>query len=186
MSQNRYSAVNGSDPNAAAAPAGSDVAVPVGYQGGAQPTVVVGANIPVGQSGHVAPGSFSDSLWSCFDSWPICCLSFWISPLRWASSMERLNFMTHINAIMFYGIPWLLGYIFELIYDVSGGWPWILLCIAFNIVQIYLGMTYREKIRNTYQIPGEKWEDCLLHTFCRCCAIAQEARHIDRDLAIPI
>jgi len=46
------------------------------------------------------------------------------------------------------------------------------------------GMIYRMKIRAKYQIPGNGCEDCLCHWFCTCCAIAQEGRHVDRDLGL--
>lgn len=58
-----------------------------------------------------------------------------------------------------------------------------LLC---NLITIALGTAYRGKIRARFGIDGSTCGDCLLHTFCNCCAVAQEARHVDRDLALPL
>ena len=58
--------------------------------------------------------------------------------------------------------------------------------LLFNAVQIGLGVWYRRAIRDRYDIPGSCCEDCLLHTFCRCCAVAQEARHVDRDHGVGV
>jgi len=73
--------------------------------------------------------------------------------------------------------PSLLPYIFGVpglaaIAGVSG--------VAARIV----GMVYRMKIREKFMIPGNGCEDCLCHWFCTCCAIAQEARHVDRDTGL--
>mmetsp|Transcript_29100 Transcript_29100/g.67492 ORF Transcript_29100/g.67492 Transcript_29100/m.67492 type:complete len:233 (+) Transcript_29100:90-788(+) len=42
-------------------------------------------------------------------------------------------------------------------------------------------MVMRWKIREHYDIPGDKMEDCLLHCFCGPCAMAQEAIHVDLE-----
>jgi Cys-rich protein (TIGR01571 family) len=140
----------------------------------------------MGQPGHLPMGKWSDGVFDCFDSAVICLLSCCLVPIRWAQTAERLQFNTFINALLVYGIPWLICYICQVVYDVTHvAYMWIPLSI-FWCVQIYLGMTYRQRMRERYQIPGSSWEDFCLHAFCRCCAVAQEARHVDRDLAFPI
>jgi len=47
-----------------------------------------------------------------------------------------------------------------------------------------VGMIYRTRIRAKYMIQGGPCEDCLCHFCCACCAIAQEARHVDRDVGL--
>lgn len=43
---------------------------------------------------------------------------------------------------------------------------------------------YRGKIREKYLIEGSFWSDFLIHFWCGCCAIAQEARHVDTDYGL--
>lgn len=58
--------------------------------------------------------------------------------------------------------------------------------ILCNLIVIIVGTKYRGQLRARFGIPGSVFEDCLSHTFCRCCAVAQEARHVDRDFAFPL
>jgi Cys-rich protein (TIGR01571 family) len=62
----------------------------------------------------------------------------------------------------------------------------IVVAIICNIITIVLGARYRGRIRKQFDIPGSACGDCMAHTCFPCCAISQEARHVDRDLAYPL
>jgi len=65
------------------------------------------------------------------------------------------------------------------------GTDWIaILGIACLIALIAISVKYRMAIREKHRIQGSVFEDCLCHTFLSCCAVAQEARHVDRDLGL--
>jgi Cys-rich protein (TIGR01571 family) len=161
----------------AAAPYGGQ---PVAY------IVPVAGGATMGQPGHLQRGVWSDGICDCFDSWSICLLAWCIIPIRWAQTMERVQFMTFMNALIVYGLPWLIFYICYIVEAATAIVYLSIPAVICTIIQIVLGIQYRAKLREQYQIQGSGCEDCLLHTFCRCCAVAQEARHVDRDYAIPL
>jgi len=57
----------------------------------------------------------------------------------------------------------------------------ILICSLWILI---LSVRSRRRLRELHRIPGSRMEDCLLHTFCRTCALTQEARHVDRAVGI--
>jgi Cys-rich protein (TIGR01571 family) len=158
------------------------------YVGPLQPAYVLRvAGAPMyGQPGHGPRGAFSDGLFDCFDAMSICFMSLCCLPIRWAQTVERLRFMSFTKALVFYGFPWLVMIGMQTAYNLTLHWWFIIPLVVCNLIQIALGTIYRTKIRERYQIPGSECEDCVLHTFCTCCAVAQEARHVDRDYAIPL
>lgn len=107
-------------------------------------------------------------------------------PIRFAQTMQRVHMLTFMRALLLFGLPWLLMYALQFAMQPHLMNYLIGPAIACNIIVVWVGTIYRGKLRDRYQIPGSGCEDCLMHTFCRCCAIAQEARHVDRDFAIPI
>jgi Cys-rich protein (TIGR01571 family) len=143
---------------------------------------------------RVARGSWSDGLFDCFDSFTITLLACCITPYRWALTEERSHQALHhapreglfTKSLLWYGIPWALVFLLQVIWDATGAWWLVFLCLLCTVIQIWLGMRTRKRLREQYGIQGSECEDCMLHAFCRCCAVAQEARHVDRDLAIPI
>jgi Cys-rich protein (TIGR01571 family) len=166
------------------------VAVPVGYVGQITPGGVAQGRIPY--------GVWSDGVCDCLSHCESCLVTYFLMPFRWAKTVERSRLNTFAMAMALYGLPWLLMIIFFFVNwstvsvdttynhrdtteDVNYfGWA-IWLCFAANFFMIWLGVVYRQKLRTMYHIPGSGMEDCLLHTFCRFCAVAQEARHVDRD-----
>jgi len=174
------------------------MAIPVAYaHAGGAPS---GELLP-GQPGHLPrSGVWSDGICDCFNHFESCLVAACIMPLRWAKTVERARMMTWARALLLYGLPWIALFIFTYVnyswsaqyeYDPnypytrrrrSGmlGWAVALAAIA-NIVMIVLGTVYRGKIRAMFHIPGSGCEDCLLHTFCRLCAVTQESRQVDRD-----
>jgi len=136
--------------------------------------------IPYGQPGHInRNGSFYDGLCDCFNSFSICMLSWCIPPYRFALTHSRAVLGDFNNLLMLYGIPWVLFIIFYILISVS---PWFFLAaISCNFFIIALAMNYRLKLRTKYNIRGDQCEDCMVHSFCSCCGIAQEGRHVDLD-----
>lgn len=140
-----------------------------------------------GQSGHLPRGRFSDGIFDCFDGMTICLLSWCLLPVRYAQTVERLRWQSFGAALAMYGLPWLLWIVFDTIFQTDPRrWWWAIPAVLCNITCCIIGCLNRGKLRAHYQIPGSEAEDCLLHMCCRCCAMAQEARHVDRDYAIPI
>jgi len=144
------------------------------------------AGLPQGQPGHLQPGAWSDGLFDCFESMSIVLLSCCVTPYRWAQTAQRAGLYEFARALALYGVPWLIFVVLQLVWDATKAWYLIFPSLACWAVQVYLGSKARLRIRQHYGIPGTDADDCMLHTFCRPCAVAQEARHIDRDLAIPI
>jgi len=65
------------------------------------------------------------------------------------------------------------------------GTPFIAILGAVSFVAlVVLSVNYRMKIREKHRIQGSVCEDTLCHVFCSCCAVAQEARHVDRDAGL--
>ena len=140
-----------------------------------------------GQPGHLPRGRFSDGIFDCFDGMTICLLSWCLLPVRWAQTVERVRWQSFGSALLMYGLPGLLFIVFETIYEIDmRRWWWAIPAALCNLACVVMGCTNRGKLRAHYQIPGSEAEDCMLHLCCTCCAVAQEARHVDRDYAIPI
>jgi Cys-rich protein (TIGR01571 family) len=122
-------------------------------------------------------------------------------PARFAQTVSRARLTTMAMALLMYGLPWLLVIIFysidmnysttyEYEYDqygrqvrvTRGALAWaVALAGICNMIMVFVGCTYRGKIREQFGIQGSSCEDCLLHSFCTLCAVTQEARHVDRD-----
>jgi len=172
------------------------VAVPLAY---AQP--VAGVAI-AGQPGHLArTGAWSDGFCDCLNHCESLLVACCVAPARWAQTVSRARLMGFGQALLLYGIPWLLviimysvdvNYSNTYVYDPydpynyqkrrGGVLAWAIAIAAIcNMFTIFLGCTYRQKLRAQYGIQGSACEDCLMHTFCPLCAITQEARHVDRD-----
>jgi len=150
-----------------------------------QPVAGYNNAIPYGQPGHVnRNGLFFDGLCDCFNSFTICMTSWCIPPYRFALTHSRALLGDFNNLLMLYGIPWVLFLLFYILASVS---PFFLIAaFACNIFIIAVAMSYRTKLRTKYNIRGDQCEDCMVHTFCQCCGVAQEARHVDLDHGISI
>jgi len=136
--------------------------------------------------GQIPAGRWSDGIFDCFESWEICLLSFFCTPFRWARSMERAHMLNYFLAITIYGLPWFLTLLFFLMYSWNAKLMWGCISIFFLVLFCFVGGFCRRKIRGKYQIPGPAIIDCCFHIWCACCAVAQEARHVDRDLGYAV
>jgi len=173
-----------------------------GYAPAVNPALNPAAQSYIGVPGHVFRGIWSDGLFDCFDSGVICLLSLFAPCVRWSMTVSRAKYLTLPAALALYAIPFLLYqgiYTYLAIhYPVTYGTnadshysdSTFITCMSVmmicHLATIIVGAAYRYKIRQDYTIPGNAVEDCCMHLCCQCCAIAQEARHIDRDLAIPV
>jgi len=154
-----------------------------------------------GVAGHVIRGIWSDGVFDCFDSGVICLLSLFLPCVRWGMTISRAKYLTLPVAIVLYALPYLVyqglyTYLSIAYPDTYGTDPvsnydaTYIVVLSFMIIchvaTIVIGAYYRNKLRTDYHIAGNAAEDCCWHMCCSCCAIAQEARHVDRDYAIPV
>lgn len=106
-------------------------------------------------------------LFDCFADFNICCIGWCCSAVRWADTMRMAGFLTFWLALAM----WLGVIAVQLIVPGAG----LLICLS--------GMFYRQKLREKFDNnPGtcRTWcEDCLTWWCCPCCALIQEARHVE-------
>jgi Cys-rich protein (TIGR01571 family) len=164
-------------------------AQPMGQPVYAQPMMNGQMAIPVAAvyqtpNGQVSyNGRWSDGICDCFQDVPSCCCSFWFSPYRFAKTLQNASLGQFGSSLVMYLIPWLVFVVFDLLaaeqVTTCCKWAVYVYAVAY-IIMIIIGTVYRVRIRQKYQIPGGEFEDCCCHFWCEPCAIAQEARHVDR------
>jgi len=148
----------------------------------------VAAQLNIGESGHVPKGSWTDGLFDCADSWFICILVCLCPCIRFGMTINRALPQTGFFKpcglyFMFFGafsVLWWVGGVF-----LPTEYLWIPSCIAF-LPLISLVAYYRTQLRAKYDILGSIVWDFFVHWFCLLCALAQEARHVDRDYAVQV
>jgi len=131
-------------------------------------------------------GGWSDGICDCFNDCESCCCAFCCPCIRWSQTLSRAALWTFGGAMAFYAICYILNVAFNpnLLPQILDS-PWLVaISIVAGVALRVAGMVYRNRIRQKYLIPGGSCEDCLCHFFCTCCAIAQEARHVDRDVGM--
>ena len=155
----------------------------------------------LGSPGHIAHGQWSDGIFDCFDSASICVVSLFLPFLRWSTTVSRLRYLS-FPAALFLSTPPFVLYTVLYVYlnvrypatygtDVVESYSTIYfvlltLMILAHLTFVTLGTYYRGKVRREYGVSGNMVEDCCWHFCCGCCAIAQEARHVDRDYGFPV
>jgi Cys-rich protein (TIGR01571 family) len=115
---------------------------------------------------------WSTTLCDCIKDEESCWWSSWCGCLvsgRNAQSFEVGNASTQSWGVLIFALTVVV--LFFII-------PLLALPILFAglIYYAYFKAEIRGRIRQKYQIPGTLCSDCLLHAFCPCCAVAQEAR----------
>lgn len=86
--------------------------------------------------------------------------------------------MSFGKAVGMYGTLMCLAYICLFLtnaVDSFFGALWLILLIGISL----LLCTKRGELRRKYGIAGNACEDCCCYFCCTCCAITQEARHVD-------
>jgi len=178
---------------------GSYVAAPIQQQVPYGSVAYVQQAAHPGVAGHVVRGMWTDSLFDCFDSGVICLLSLFFPCVRWSMTISRAKYLTLPVALLLFALPYVVvqgcytylsiaypdtyGTDANPTYD--GVYIALMSVMSFcQVLGVVIGAYYRNKIRKDYQIPGNAVEDCAMHLCCQCCAIAQEARHVDRDYGI--
>lgn len=109
----------------------------------------------------------------CFED-PLVCLCACCCPaIRWAETIsfvpELLNF-------------WPAFFIFMVLLALARFEVTMFMCV---LILALMCTSYRQQLRNRFSMQegGVTYlTDCLLYFFCMCCAIAQEARHVDEAL----
>ena len=154
------------------------------------------APVVAGTPGHIARGVWSDGIFDCFDSASICVVALFLPFLRWSTTVSRLRYLSFGGALAV-SAPLFLLYTALYVYlnvaypgtygtdavESYGAIYFVLLSlmVAAHLSFVAVGAYYRGKMRAEYGVRGNGAEDCCWHLCCGCCAIAQEARHVDRD-----
>jgi len=151
-----------------------------------------GADLPSGQPGHLVRGFWSDGVCSCFDSCGICCMSLFCPCIRFAQSVSRVALLPFntallmfLSLVVFHIIMMSINEYYAIHYGTAFNWAFYFTIIG-DLATVILAAYYRTKIRQLYDIPGSGFEDFCCHFWCSPCALSQEARHIDRDFALPV
>jgi len=149
----------------------------------------------------VMHGVWSDGIFDCFDSGIICLLSLFLPCVRFGLTVSRLRLLSFPAGLLLHGIPYILytvlytyinvafpqTYGTEVNPDYSSTFVVLLVVmIAAHLMVVLVGAWYRGKIRQEYGIPGHACDDFCWHFCCGCCALAQAARHVDRDFGLPV
>lgn len=116
---------------------------------------------------------FSFGLCSCLTDPKICAMGFCCPCLRWADTLDR-------QGVLRYWPAFLAMFSLGLLSFYTQG-------LAF-IATVVLGVFYRQKLRERFQIEGGNTsviKDMLVWCFCQPCAIVQEAREeaVQRGMA---
>ena len=127
---------------------------------------------------------WSDNLFSCFSDSTSCLLAFFVPFYRFAQTVERANLGT-FN--LYVGIMFTCWVFYSTGGIPSSGFYATLqpaLSVIGILVYIAVGAHMRTTLRTKYNLPGDPMNDVLIWCCCSCCAVAQEARHVDRSLGM--
>lgn len=112
-------------------------------------------------------------LFDCFGDAKVTCLTCFFPALRWADTMRMAGFLR----------LWVAFGLFLCLY--IGG---ALTASVFFLILLVILISYRQKQRKMFEMDhgtcGSYLEDCLTYSCCGCCAMIQEARHIEEAWAV--
>jgi len=127
------------------------------------------SNKPLQDMRFLPKDGFSDAIHSCGSHWPICCWACCCPCLRWSDTVNKVGLMSFWIGVVLWAILFFANGL------VAGlAWPVIAL----------LGAFYRYRLRTHYGFPISCMtivQDLVAWWCCMPCAIAQEARHVDRE-----
>lgn len=130
------------------------------------------SDVPLQDMRFLPKDGFSDAIYSCAGSWSICFYACCCPCLRWSDTVSKVGLMYFWFGVMLWA-P--LLYFNYLVAGVS--WPILAL----------LGAGYRYRLRSHFGLERGATRVCQdLVAWCCCmpCAIAQEARHVDRTIGL--
>lgn len=112
--------------------------------------------------------------WTCYEEPGTCMCALCCSCIRWAETISLLR-----GALSFWGALWLFMFLnlFRAFEPVAA---------LMYVVFVVMGVKYRQDIRVRFDLSQggcSYFTDCLLWMCCPCCAIVQEARHVEDELA---
>jgi Cys-rich protein (TIGR01571 family) len=124
-----------------------------------------------------------DRLTDCLDDQDVCCSTLWCPELRWSHTMDRAG-LWRLRTALIVSFTLAIGIVAGgIILYVRPGTIWaaymVLLLYAMRIALFCDGRTQLRVMKN---IPGHACTDCLAHSCCMRCAVAQEARHVQASL----
>jgi Cys-rich protein (TIGR01571 family) len=132
-------------------------------------------------------GQWSDGLCDWSSSWPRSadqsCWSCLAPFVRWSLTMTRSGVIPSYGvSLTIMLIPWIMLAIFlYLRSSTTNTWPFV--AVWFCVIAIItIGAVGRVRLRQKYGIGDSSTlaHDCAVHALCQCCALSQEARHVDR------
>jgi len=123
-------------------------------------------------TGYLPEDGFSDAICECSQSWPICMWSCFCPCIRWSDTAAQMQFMSFYLGIAL----------------------WCFLMLGNSLVSglgllliVLLGAWHRNKTRAAFGLPRTcttAIQDIIAWSCCQPCAIAQEARHVERALGL--
>jgi Cys-rich protein (TIGR01571 family) len=123
-------------------------------------------------SGYLPEDGFSDAICECGQSWPICMWACCCPCIRWSDTNSQLHFMNFYLGVFIWGCLTICNSLF------AG--------LGFLMIVI-LGAYHRGKVRAYFGLPRScmtGFQDVIAWLCCQPCAIAQEARHVERALGL--
>jgi len=134
--------------------------------------------VPLSDVSYLPRDGFSDDLWSLSSSFPICVSSCCCPCIRWSHTTSLLEWHYFYLAVA----AWLMFAIIDIFLMACGIQSGGVICfICITVMGIY----YRRKMRRHFTLPTtctSIFQDVLAWCCCMPCAIAQEARHVERSL----
>lgn len=122
---------------------------------------------------ELVQGNWRHGLFECFGDVNICCLTFCCPAIRWADTIRMAGFLGFWTALLLFAF-------LQLANQFTAG--------SLGIILLLVLIVYRQKQRQMFEMQhgtcGSYVEDCLTYCFCGCCAIVQEARHIEEAWAV--
>lgn len=123
-------------------------------------------------SGYLPEDGFSDAICECGQSWPICIWACFCPCIRWSDTVSQMRFTSFYLSLLIWCGLMLTNALF------TG--------LGFFLV-VLLGAWHRSRIRGYFGLPRTCMtgvQDVIAWICCQPCAIAQEARHVERALGL--
>lgn len=123
-------------------------------------------------SGYLPEDGFSDAICECGQSWSICVWSCCCPCIRWSDTVSQMHFLAFYLGILTWSSLFFCNGLF------SG--------LGFLLI-VLVGAWHRGKIRAHFGLPRScmtGFQDVIAWLCCQPCAIAQEARHVERALGL--